>query len=282
MITGFLHSFSENTPISVNWHLCSKCNYKCLFCFGRFTTVTRRLTKKQALIVIRILANIGTKKLTFTGGEPLLCLYLGDLLVEAKSLNITTMIVSNGSFINESYLQKYHSYVDWIGLSIDSAYEETEMLLGRGNGYHVQNIRKVVKIIKRFNIKLKINIVVTSLNYQEDMSELINELDPDRIKIFQVLKIQGENDVNVEDLLITQKQFLEFVERHREFNPTYETNELMQGSYIMLDPLGRFFQNSKGYIEYSRSILEVDPLEALAEVGWDREKFLKRGGIYEW
>lgn len=49
----------------------------------------------------------------------------------------------------------------------------------------------------------------------------------------------------------------------------------------MLDPLGRFFQNTKGYIEYSRSILEVDLLEALAEVGWDREKFIKRGGVYE-
>ena len=50
----------------------------------------------------------------------------------------------------------------------------------------------------------------------------------------------------------------------------------------MLDPLGRFFQNSKGHIEYSRSILDVDPLEALAEVGWEREKFIKRGGVYEW
>ncbi len=34
--------------------------------------------------------------------------------------------------------------------------------------------------------------------------------------------------------------------------------------------------------EYSRSILEADPLEALSEVGWNREKFLKRGGIYDW
>lgn len=50
----------------------------------------------------------------------------------------------------------------------------------------------------------------------------------------------------------------------------------------MQDPLNRFFQNSTGFIEYSRSILEVDPLVALSEVGWDREKFLKRGRIYEW
>ena len=33
--------------------------------------------------------------------------------------------------------------------------------------------------------------------------------------------------------------------------------------------------------EYSRSILEVDSLEALSEVGWNRKNFLKRGGIYD-
>ena len=51
----------------------------------------------------------------------------------------------------------------------------------------------------------------------------------------------------------------------------------------MLDPIDCFFQNSKGFfIEYNRSILEVDPLESLAEVGLDKEKFLKRRGTYDW
>lgn len=75
---------------------------------------------------------------------------------------------------------------------------------------------------------------------------------------------------------------MSFVERHKHLNPIYETNDMFRGSYVMLDPFGRFFQNSKGYIEYSRSILEVDPLEASAEVGWDCIKFQRRGGIYDW
>ncbi len=58
-----------------------------------------------------------------------------------------------------------------------------------------------------------------------------------------------------------------FVDKHRHLNPISEINDVFRGSYVMLDPLGRFFQNSKGYIEYSRSILDVDTLEALAEVG---------------
>jgi len=50
----------------------------------------------------------------------------------------------------------------------------------------------------------------------------------------------------------------------------------------MLNPLGCFFQNSNGLIENDRFILEVDPLEALEEVGWYREKYLSRGRIYDW
>ena len=57
---------------------------------------------------------------------------------------------------------------------------------------------------------------------------------------------------------------------------------MRSGSYVMLDPLGCFFQNSKGHIEYSCSILDVDPLEALAEEGWNRERFIKRGGLYDY
>ncbi len=192
------------------------------------------------------------------------------------------MIVSNGSLITKEFLQKYHNYIDWIGLSLDSGKEQTQYSLGRGFGEHVQIIKETAQLIKNYGIKLKINTVITKWNYPEDMIETILELNPERWKVFQVLKVEGENDNRVDPLLISEEQFMSFVHRHKHLNPIYESNDLFRGSYVMLDPLGRFFQNAKGFIEYSRSILEVDPFEALAEVGWDREKFLKRGGIYEW
>ena len=36
-----------------------------------------------------------------------------------------------------------------------------------------------------------------------------------------------------------------------------ESNELMRGSYVMVDPAGRFFDNVEGGHTYSRPILEV-------------------------
>lgn len=95
------------------------------------------------------------------------------------------------------------------------------------------------------------------------------------MKGFQVLKVKGENDFRDSPFLISEEQFMSFINRHKHLSPIYETNDLFQGSYVMFDPLGRFFQNSKGHIEYSRFILDVDPLEALAEVGWDKERFIR-------
>jgi len=221
-----------------------------------------------------LVKSAGIEKMTLTGGEPLLNSCLDEILHECKIQEMATMIVSNGHLMSNTFLHRKHSNIDWIGLSLDSSKERTEILLGRGWGSHVKKIREISPLIKNYGIKLKINTVITSLNYQKDMYEMIEELHPDRWKIFQVLKVEGENDGRVDPLLITEEQFMSFVNRHKHLNPIYETNDLFRSSYTMLDPLGRFFQNSKGHIEYSRSILNVDPLEALAEVGWDKEKFI--------
>jgi len=269
--------------VSVNWHLWPRCNYHCSFCFGHFKDINpKTLSLDRSVSILHILKGIGVQKITFTGGEPLLCPYLGDLLKEAKSLGFTTMIVSNGSLITQSFLREYHPYIDWIGLSLDSVSDEVEALLGRGYGGHIKNIRKIVPDIKGYGIKLKINVVVTRLTYKEDLTYLLTELAPDRLKFFQVLKIRGENDHAIDSLLISNEQFQEFVNRHRRLNPISESNDLMIGSYIMLDPLGRFFQNFDNKTTYSPSILDTDPLIALNTIGWDYERFLQRGGIYQW
>lgn len=62
--------------------------------------------------------------------------------------------------------------------------------------------------------------------------------------------------------------------------PVAEDNDMMTGSYLMLDPLGRFFQNFGKRHYYSKSILEIGVEEAIMQVGWDLNKFIARGGDY--
>src|SRR5690606_36707286 len=147
--------------------------------------------------------------------------------------------------------------IDWIGISVDSADERTQAELGRGRGGHVERSRIHAARIQTLGIRLKLNTVVAALNWHEDMRTFVRELRPTRWKVFQVLAIDGQNDGDVERLLITRDQFQAFVERHAELAteglaPVPEDNDAMTDSYAMIDPLGRFYGNHRGRYVYSR------------------------------
>ena len=113
----------------MNWHICSKCNYNCIFCFAGFQEINEFLSKKESYTILRKLNSLRINKITFTGGEPFLHPYLGDLLIEAKYLDFITMIVTNGSLLTESFLRQYYFFIDWIELSLDSCNEKTQLQL---------------------------------------------------------------------------------------------------------------------------------------------------------
>ena len=269
-------------PISVNWHVWPKCNYSCKFCYATFKDRIEPLCKESAIQVPQLLSDAGASKLTFAGGEPLLCPHLGELLYASKEAGLTTMIVTNGSLINKEFLGRWHESIDWVAISIDSPHESTEIALCRGTGKHVAKAVESARLVRAYGIKLKVNVVVTSLNFRDDMSEIIGWLRPERLKFFQVLQIHGENDLYYKSLAITKPQFEEFVRRHIDLDPISEDNDAMEGSYLMLDPIARFFQNFHKKYAYSDSILRIGVVKALKQVGWDKQKFQKRGGEYVW
>ena len=55
-----------------------------------------------------------------------------------------------------------------------------------------------------------------------------------------------------------------------------EGNELMTESYLMMDPKGRFFQNSESRYTLSSSVLEVGISKALEEIVFNHDKFNER------
>jgi len=71
---------------SVNFHFCPYCNFKCKYCFAQFENSIPSLSKQQFHEVIKLLAETGIKKINYTGGEPALSPYIGDLLFYSKQL----------------------------------------------------------------------------------------------------------------------------------------------------------------------------------------------------
>ncbi|KKN46913.1 hypothetical protein LCGC14_0668180 [marine sediment metagenome] len=267
---------------SVNFHFWALCNFKCNYCFARFESNNPNLTSNQCLEIIDNISDALIKKINFAGGEPTLSPYLGDLLVHSKKLGLVTSIISNGTGINRPFFEKFRKSIDWIGLSIDSGFEMINFKLGIGNRNIVKQIIRKSKIIQDIGIKLKINTVVNKLNYQEDFSWLIKRINPDRWKAFQILKIKNQQSVKLNDLLISEAEFEDFVKNHLYLNPITETNQLMLESYLMIDPFGRFYQNTGNSYIFSRPILEVGFKKELSDITYDIIKYIQRGGLYAW
>lgn len=280
---------------AVNFHLWKSCNMRCKFCFATFQDVKKDilpkgcLPKEEATRVVEQLAELGFEKITFAGGEPTLCPWLTTLISTAKEAGMTTMIVTNGSGIDEEFLRENCAKLDWIALSIDSLNFETNRKIGRqmsSAGIQQVDYWSLVNQIKSYGYGLKINTVVNRKNVDEDMADFIRHAAPKRWKLFQVLPMKGQNDQSIDDFTITTGEFESFLARHKTLSKVTalvpESNEVMRGSYVMVDPAGRFFDNVDGTHKYSKPILDVGARLAIQQVRTDFDKFVKRGGIYLW
>lgn len=281
---------------AVNYHLWEPCNMRCKFCFATFQDVKHsilpkgHLPKEDAIEVVLQLAEIGFEKITFAGGEPTLCPFLPDLIRTAKEAGMITTIVTNGSNLSDHFLEANSSYLDWIAVSIDSISTETNISIGRAlvgkTPLQLDYYRTILTKVKQAGYALKINTVVNSKNYDEDMSSLIEFAKPIRWKVLQALPIKGQNDVKIDDFIITENQFQHFLDTHKSLTSVTkivpENNDLILGSYSMVDPAGRFFDDSLGVHTYSRPILEIGSRLAIQQVNYSFSKFIERGGIYEW
>lgn len=273
-------------PIAINFHLYKPCNYRCRFCFATFRDIRGRLDLDQARALLRLLREAGGEKLNFAGGEPTLHPHIGELLAESRRLGFVTSIISNGARLSP-LLERHAADLDWVGLSVDSADEAVQARLGRGDGDHVARSRALARQIRERGLRLKLNSVVTALNWHEDMRPFVRDLRPERWKVFQVLPIAGQNDGAVDDLLITAAQFRAFVDRHADLAadglvPIAEDNDAMTDSYAMIDPLGRFYGNHGGRHTYSAPILEVGVERALQQSRFSLVRLIARGGRYSW
>lgn len=266
---------------------------RCGFCFATFQDVKKtilpkgHLPKEQAILLVQKLADYGFQKITFAGGEPTLCPWLSELIVAAKTGGMTTMIVSNGTRLSEEFLITNRDHLDWIALSIDSLFSNTNLSIGRAvvgkKTISKEQYQKIIEQIKQQGYRLKINTVVNQYNYQEDFNGFMNDVLPERWKVFQVLPMKGQNDQKIDEFTISVESFNQFLDNHKDLSfMVPESNDAIKGSYVMVDPAGRFFDNSQGTHHYSPSILETSVSEALKAVNYDFEKFIDRGGVYDW
>ena len=285
------------SELSINFHLIEACNARCAYCFATFPHLGKRdrLSCSDREALVDRLVDAGVGKINFADGEPTLMRDLGPLCKRIKVRSrgcCAVSLVTNGARLG-SLLRDWAAWIDWVALSVDSADDRVNAALGRtANGRpYASDMLELGAEARRRGVRLKCNTVVTRRNTEEDMSDFISTLVPERWKLFQMLPVAGENDGAVDELSVPDDRFRAFVERHEPLRASGidivpEDNAAMTNSYLMISPDGRFFWHvpwgPERALEYGAPILRVGVGEALREVRFSEAAFRARGGAYDW
>jgi len=92
--------FKKRFPLAVGWNITYRCNLQCKYC-GWWENRASELNTKDIIGLIKELAFLGTKFISFSGGEPLLREDLGDIIDFCKMKGIYVSINSNGTLVKE-------------------------------------------------------------------------------------------------------------------------------------------------------------------------------------
>lgn len=295
-----------NNQLVVNWHMLEACNFSCRYCFAHWPPSNKPTTEiwktprywEKLLAELSQLPHILTGewtgiRLNIAGGEPMLLWkkgYLDKVLTTADNMGFQLSIISNGYLISDEFIKKWAPNLQIIGISMDSAGIDTNIKIGRctvsKTQISPQRIAEIFSLSRDINptIECKLNTVVNTNNWREDMHPVIEEVAPDRWKVFKMLPLADTLKISNKQapFVITDKEFECFLDRHDNLRHIMspENNDAMTESYLMVDPLGRFYQNEPSTGGYRHTVSdpvhEIGALKAIRQITFKEEKFHQR------
>ncbi len=156
-----------------------RCNLRCIYCMPESGVEPldreQLLTYEELIRILKILADIGIKKIRLTGGEPLLRSNLISLLTSIDKIkgidNIS--LTSNGILLKKYAHQLYGAGVKGLNISLDSLDPGKYKIITRGG--RVESVVQGIDEALRVGFKsVKINVVLTSLIEKKDIIDFIN------------------------------------------------------------------------------------------------------------
>ena len=222
-------------------------------------------------------------RLSIAGGEALL--YPRQVLAiarKARQLGMRVSLITNGSLLPEGdELVQLAQQLCILGLSLDSFSSARNLAIGRADakGRHLtlEAVAQQFEQVRAANpaLLIKINTVVNANNVDENILPALAVLQPNRWKVLRMLPVVNR------ELAVSDAEFAGFVTRHGAMGErmSVEDNSDMLGSYVMIDPQGRFFQNGTGKVGsyfYSCPITPQNVHKAFASIPFFAQRFAAR------
>ncbi len=152
---------SRRVPLSVHVGLTNRCDGRCRYCrFDRLASPDY-WTTESLMKVLEEMRSTGTRRVQFTGGEPMLRKDVGVVLGFAKSLGMFVGISTNGYQV-PSRIDELAA-ADIVQVSYDGPREQHDYL--RGEGSH-ETALAALDALREKRIPAWTNTVLTTINFR--------------------------------------------------------------------------------------------------------------------
>jgi len=122
----------QKIPVAVRWNLTNKCPSRCTYC-TLWKTPVSELKTEQIFRALDELAKMGTKTISYSGGEPLLRDDIGRIVSYTKKKGISPSMNSNGFGFTKRV--KELRDLDLIKISLDGPAKVAALTRGRKEAY---------------------------------------------------------------------------------------------------------------------------------------------------
>ena len=204
------NNFLPSAPLTINWAVTNKCNFKCSHCYSR-NDPSNELDLGLLTECIERVARAGVLSINFGGGEPLLRKDLTEISEFAAKCGLRVSMNSNGFFISREKADELKlKGFSKIGISIDSHLPEIHDDFRGIKGSHEKAV-KALGYLNDAGIRTSISTVICKINYR-DINELIEFAIANKVEQlnFHNFKCSGLGYSNKDKLDLNSEEWKEF------------------------------------------------------------------------
>jgi len=219
--------FQRRIPVAVRIELSNRCPNRCLYC-NIWNTKQKEMTTEQVFKLLYELKQMGTKRISFSGGEPLLRDDIGEIIDYCDSLGMVPEMNSRGFLIDEK-IDRIRK-VKLLKISIDGPKEIHDYLSGRKNSF--EEAVHTLKLAEKNGIKTIITVTITKQNIEYfdfliDMAKKYNSM-----IAFQPLKLLSRGVSSMDNIWPEPEEYTKAISKL--INYKLHKNGIMRNSLIGL------------------------------------------------
>lgn len=263
-----------NPPMNVLFVAGKKCNSRCIMC-DIWKSKEKEENYAQIRKIMDEIHSLGTKNVTFTGGEPFLRKDIFKIISYASKKGLNTTIVTNGTLINKSLIKQIlKSGLNNIYFSIDGTKSIHDKIRGK-EGVFEKTISNMKNLLEIKNRKLKVSVISVLMNQNlEDILDLIVLVKKMHVDSFVMQPIHPQESESAFSIVSEKNNLLIPKSKYNKIGITID--RLIELKKENPD----FIENSVTYLELARRFLKNNKLGFKCLAGFSFCGIDAKGNVY--